>query len=144
VDKEIGYKKPPRQTQFKPGQSGNPNGRPKKKTTTFGESIERELNSRITVNEGGKRRQITKLQAIAKQQTNKAVNGDHKATVFVMKVVEPRQSAPTDTLSPVLYAMRAIHEKHEVANRNSTRVTDASELIGNAANDHDQADKDED
>jgi hypothetical protein len=26
---EIGYKKPPRKNQFKPGQSGNPKGRPK-------------------------------------------------------------------------------------------------------------------
>ena len=25
----IGYKQPPKRTQFKPGQSGNPNGRPK-------------------------------------------------------------------------------------------------------------------
>ncbi len=26
---EVGYKKPPRETQFHKGQSGNPNGRPK-------------------------------------------------------------------------------------------------------------------
>ena len=26
---EVGYKKPPRKNQFKPGQSGNPKGRPK-------------------------------------------------------------------------------------------------------------------
>ena len=28
-DYEIGYGKPPKQTRFKPGQSGNPRGRPK-------------------------------------------------------------------------------------------------------------------
>jgi len=28
-DYEIGYKKPPKQTQFQAGQSGNPKGRPK-------------------------------------------------------------------------------------------------------------------
>ena len=27
---EVGFKKPPKQTQWKPGQSGNPNGRPRK------------------------------------------------------------------------------------------------------------------
>lgn len=51
----VGYKKPPRHTRFKPGQSGNPNGRPRKKVT-LAESIQKELNTRITVNEGGKQR----------------------------------------------------------------------------------------
>ena len=32
-DYEIGYKKPPKHTQFKPGQSGNPKGRPPKPQT---------------------------------------------------------------------------------------------------------------
>ena len=109
------YKNPPRHTRFKPGQSGNPGGRPKKKARTFAESFERELNTRITVNEGGKQRRITKLQAIAKQQTNKAVNGDPKATALVMRAVEPREFEQMDNLSPVLHAMRAIHAKHEVA-----------------------------
>ena len=140
----IGYKKPPQHTRFRPGQSGNPNGRPKKKSATFAELFEKELNTSITVTEGGKQRKITKLQAIAKQQTNKAVSGDLKATEFVRDTVEHREFEEKDALSPLLHEMRAIHEKHEVANRNSTRVTDASELIGNAANNHDQADKDED
>jgi len=29
-DKKVGYKKPPKKTQFKKGKSGNPKGRPKK------------------------------------------------------------------------------------------------------------------
>ena len=29
-DYEVGYKKPPKHTQFQPGQSGNPAGRPPK------------------------------------------------------------------------------------------------------------------
>ncbi len=132
----VGYKKPPHHSRFKPGQSGNPLGRPKKQRPTLIESFDKELNTSVTLTEGGKRRRITKLQAIAKQQTNKAANGDYKATILVMKAVELRQFDPTDNLSPVLYAMRAIHAKHEVVNRRGTRVTDASELIGNAASDH--------
>lgn len=140
----IGYKNPPRHTRFKPGQSGNPNGRPKKKATTFAESIEKELNTRIAVNEGGMQRRITKLQAIAKQQTNKAVNGDLKATALVMRAVEPREFEQMDNLSPLLHAMRALHAKHEVGNQNGTRAIAASDLAGNLANDHNQARNDPD
>ena len=92
-----------------------------KESETFAEAIERELNTSVTVTEGGKQRKITKLDAIAKQQTNKAVQGDHKATALVMKAVEPREIDPKDNLSPVLHEMRAIHAKHEIANQNGTR-----------------------
>jgi hypothetical protein len=139
----VGYKRPPRHTQFKPGQSGNLNGRPKK-GTTFAEAFQKELHTSITILEGGKRRKVTKLAAIAKQQTNKAVGGDAKATAMVMNAVEPRQFDPTDSLSPVLHEMKAIHARHEAANRNGAQTTDASDLTGNASSensgDHKQVD----
>ena len=130
----VGYKQPPLHTRFRPGQSGNPSGRPKKKTKTLAELLKKELNTRITVNEGGKQRQITKYQAIVKQQTNKAVTGDLKAAVFVTGAVEPREVDQTDNLSPVLQAMRAIHANHELANHNAIRTSDAPDLTGNMEN----------
>lgn len=136
----IGYKKPPRQTQFKRGRSGNPSGRPKGKATTFAESFKTELNTRITVNEGGKQRQITKLQAIAKQQTNKAVNGDLKATALLLKAIEPRESEQIDNPSPLLHAMRAIHAKHEAADQNAARIIAVSDLAGNSEDDDNDSD----
>jgi hypothetical protein len=139
-----GYKRPPLHTRFKPGQSGNPNGRPKKKDTTFAESIQRELNTSITVVEGGKRRRITKLHAIVKQQTNKAVNGDPKATAFLLSAIERRESDALDTLSPVLHAMRAIHGKHESANQNGTQTADALDAAATAVNQDRQAGRDQD
>jgi hypothetical protein len=132
-DYAIGYKKPPRHTQFKPGQSGNPSGRPKK-VPTFTEAIQRELRTSITILEGGKRRTVTKLRAIAKQQTNKAVSGDARATAIVMNAVEPRQFDPMDNLSPVLHEMRAIHARHEANNSNGALIADAPNLTGQAVN----------
>ena len=139
-----GYKRPPLHTQFKPGQSGNPNGRPKKKGTTFAESIQRELNTSITVVEAGKRRRITKLHAIVKQQTNKAVNGDPKATAFLLSAIERRETDPLDTLSPVLQAMRAIHGKHESANQHGAQTADALDTAAIAVNQDRQAGHDQD
>ena len=139
----VGYRKPPRHTRFKPGQSGNPGGRPKKKARTFAESIERELNTWITAHEGGKPRKITKLDAIVKQQTNKSVNGDHKAMALVMKALESRQFDLMDNLSPLLHEMHAIHAKHEISAQKGTREKDTSDVTCNTASDHSQAENDE-
>lgn len=136
-DFPVGYGKPPHQTRFKPGRSGNPDGRPRKKADTFAEMLERELNTQITIHEGGKPRKVTKLHAIVKQQTIKAINGDFKAAALVMKAVEPRQFDPMDNLSPVLHEMRAIHAKHQVASQNATRVGSATEVTAKVDDDHD-------
>ena len=75
----VGYKKPPRHTQFKQGLSGNAKGRPKG-AKNFATVIEEELRARIEVTENGKRKRITKREAIAKQTVNRAAAGDPKAT----------------------------------------------------------------
>jgi Family of unknown function (DUF5681) len=80
---EIGYKKPPRNTRFKQGTSGNAKGRPKG-ARNFTTVIEQELKARIEVTENGKRKRISKREAIAKQTVNRAAAGDHKATTTLL------------------------------------------------------------
>src|SRR6516164_7045004 len=79
----VGYGKPPSGSRFKPGQSGNPKGRPKgtkNRITIFNQA----LNERVVVMERGRRKSITKQEAIFKQLVNRAASGDHRATQLVI------------------------------------------------------------
>jgi Family of unknown function (DUF5681) len=54
----VGYRRPPRNRQFKPGQSGNPTGRPKG-AKNFATALAEELDAPITATENGKRKTIS-------------------------------------------------------------------------------------
>jgi hypothetical protein len=79
----VGYGKPPKGTRFKPGQSGNSKGR-SKGARNFATVIQQELKSRIPVTENGKRKTISKRQAVAKQLVNKAAAGDPRAIPILL------------------------------------------------------------
>ncbi len=77
-----GYKTPPVEHQFKKGKSGNPKGRPRKKTKQHSDpgldlivSVYRELRKSVFVQENGKHREITKLDAFSAQLVAQSVNG---------------------------------------------------------------------
>ncbi len=82
---DVGYKKPPKTKQFKKGQSGNPKGRPKgsKNVATILFDI---LNNKVTVNEGGTTRQMTGLEAIIHNLALKAMKGDYRSALSVLKL----------------------------------------------------------
>jgi hypothetical protein len=75
---EVGYGNPPKKTQFKKGQSGNPRGRPKGHPN-LATVLEKALHEKVIINENGRRRVVTKLEAAAKQLVNKAAAGDLRA-----------------------------------------------------------------
>ena len=74
----VGYKNPPQSTQFKPGQSGNPSGRPKG-TRNLRTDLMEELAEKIVVTEGGQQKTISKQQALVKAMMAKAMKGDTSA-----------------------------------------------------------------
>jgi|SRR5579863_6985512 len=80
---EGGYGKPPVQTQFVKGRSGNPKGRPKgaKNLSSIFHKATRQL---VTVNMNGRTVRITKLEACIHQLVNKAAAGDQKAVREVL------------------------------------------------------------
>lgn len=77
-DNEYGYGKPPKHSQFKPGQSGNKKGRPKGSKNTY-ILLNDVLNQKINIKENGKDLKISKKTAMIMQLVNKGVKGDIKA-----------------------------------------------------------------
>lgn len=89
---EVGYKRPPRSTRFKPGQSGNPGGR-RKGSRNFTTALETELNARISIMENGIRKTLSKREVIAKRVVNGSVAGDYSAIKVVLAQEQHRELA---------------------------------------------------
>lgn len=66
----VGYGKPPEQSRFQRGKSGNPNGRPKG-ILNFATALQKTLREIVVITENGRRKEITKLEAAVKQLVNK-------------------------------------------------------------------------
>jgi Family of unknown function (DUF5681) len=82
-DNDVGYGKPPRSNQFKPGESGNPKGRPKgaKSEATILHDL---LQHKISLNERGKSRKITIHEGILRRIIEDCLKGDTKSAAFVL------------------------------------------------------------
>tara|TARA_R110000868_G_scaffold408144_1_gene690522 strand:- start:4478 stop:4876 length:399 start_codon:yes stop_codon:yes gene_type:complete len=84
---DVGFGKPPKNSRFKPGQSGNPKGRPKGAKGLRTE-LKEELSERISVTEGGSVRRVSKLRAMLKAMTAKALKGDARAANVMLNLVQ--------------------------------------------------------
>ena len=92
-DERVGYGRPPRATRFRPGQSGNPRGRPKG-ARNLSTVVAAALNEKVAVNENGRRRRIIKLDAAVKQLVNRAASGEMRATQLVLALAQANESRP--------------------------------------------------
>jgi hypothetical protein len=84
---EVGYGKPPQNTRFKPGQSGNPKGKPKG-AKNLASIVDGAINEKMVVTENGKSRKVSKLEIAVKQLVNKAALGDQKALAQLLPLVQ--------------------------------------------------------
>lgn len=85
-DYEIGYGKPPEQSRWKKGQSGNPRGRPKA-SRGLKADLHAELVSRMEIQMNGKRISGTKQQLMLKTLTARAAAGDVRAIKALIDLV---------------------------------------------------------
>lgn len=86
-DNVVGFGNPPKERQFKPGQSGNPRGRPKSKKAVLTD-VSKLLNEPVKVKAGGKIREMGPFEAGLRKLTKKAVDGNLPAIRKFVKICE--------------------------------------------------------
>lgn len=92
---DVGYKKPPRHSRFKKGQSGNAKGRPKG-ALSLRTIVTKAMNTRTSVKINGVERVMTHLEIIVSQQLKKAMTGDVKAFQLLASLLPGEESGQSD------------------------------------------------
>ena len=85
-DYKVGFARPPKHSQFKPGQSGNPKGRPKG-TKNLRTDLAEELAEKVTVTEGGQQLVISKQRAMLKSLMARSIKGDTAAARALINLI---------------------------------------------------------
>ena len=82
-----GYRKPPKHTQWRRGQSGNPKGR-KKGSRNFKTDVNELLNSMVSVVRDGKPAKMSAQRAVLERLYDKALNGDSRALIQLIRLAQ--------------------------------------------------------
>jgi hypothetical protein len=78
-DYEVGYKRPPKRTRWKKGQSGNRDRRRSRRPIRLIEVIDKLLLTPVTVTENGRASQMPAVAAIVLQLLRKELSGNRRA-----------------------------------------------------------------
>ncbi len=84
---DVGYGKPPKDNQFKKGQSGNPKGRPKG-VRNFETELKEVLNSKVSITQDGKRQSISVKRATILKLAEKGLSGHVPAIKFLLELIQ--------------------------------------------------------
>jgi hypothetical protein len=87
LEHEVGYCKPPRQTRFKKGVSGNPKGRPKAKFNAL-QSIRDAISAPISATVRGRKKRMTRFDAFLQTLLNQMLKGDLTAARVYLSFYE--------------------------------------------------------
>ncbi len=104
ADYEIGYKRPPKHSQFKPGNRANPHGRRgKKEPRTAAEIFNEVMNQFAEYREGGKPKRARRIQLLIRRYGAAALKGDVDAAAKLLKLREKFEKLPD--VAPIFIPM---------------------------------------
>ena len=103
ADYEVGYKKPPRHSRFKPGNRANPHGRGKRKQRTEAAIVHEIMTQRVTFVEGGKSKRAPRIALMIKRLGAAALNGGVGAAEALLKIRKDFKQSPA--IEPVVLYM---------------------------------------
>ncbi len=85
-DYEIGYRKPPKDSQFQKGQSGNPKGR-MKNTRNLKTDLTKLLSRKISVREGDRKFRVSAQEGVLMALMSKCLKGDTKSITTLVNLL---------------------------------------------------------
>jgi hypothetical protein len=115
---KSGYKNPPKHSQFKKGQSGNPKGRPKYKSadklTDIYDVLPRVLGHPVNMTIEGKKEKVSIFEACLFSAGFKAAGGNLSASKMILDMVK---QAPESLRDPDTYTIRVTDDDHRLIRR---------------------------
>ncbi len=129
-DYQVGFGKPPKQTQFKKGQSGNPKGRPRKSknmTTVLTEVMAQT----VTIKQNGKHRRVPLREAWAYKIGEAALKGNVREQIALMKALHdyvPVALEP-ENAPPVKIVVNFVDSNEEILMERYKREEEEERLI---------------
>lgn len=92
---EVGYKKPPKRTQFKKGQSGNLKGRPKG-SRNIATLLEEALFRKVAIRDERGSRKVTFVEALVHRLSVDALKGDPRAAAKIIEMMKYHDARAAD------------------------------------------------
>ena len=111
-DYAVGYGRPPKATRFQPGKSGNPAGGRKRKAPgkSFAEVLKEQLAETVQVTIGGRKKRITRFEALARSVIGDALKGNDRARRLVFNLISAFETRDRATDNPFISPNGKVHE----------------------------------
>jgi hypothetical protein len=114
VGYSVGYKRPPREHQFKRGHNGFPRRRTK---DSFVDRLQRKLFSRLVVTEGGRKKTALVIDVLIETLVRKALSGDTRARRDLLNLLDRHPKLLKERFVPKITSEMSVKEAAAIYER---------------------------